>query len=154
MAETLVENRTCSACGANVRSGALFCYSCGGSVAPAVPVAENHKPAEVVLFRDEQIVEEAPEEEIIEPIENVPVSEPEVLETPVEKPIEKPTIHEDAKLKSAASLRRKPKTFQKPKVEEIVWTGHENAPNGWFILVALILTLFAVGIFYLAMTLK
>jgi hypothetical protein len=149
MAETLVENRTCSACGANVRSGALFCYNCGGSVAPAIPVAENHKPAEVVLFRDEKIVEETPKEE-----NNIPVSEPEILETPVEKPIEKPNIHEDAKLKSAASLRKKAKTFQKPKVEEILWTGHENAPNGWFILVALILTLFAVGIFYLAMSLK
>jgi len=145
MAETLVENRTCSACGVDVRTGALFCYNCGGSVAPELPVAENHLPDGD--FR-ESITEEISREEILEPIENIPAAET------ADKPIEKPEIQEEARLKSAASLRRKAKIFQRRKVEEIAWTGHENAPNAWFILVALVLTIFAVVIFWLAMRLK
>lgn len=152
MAETLVENRTCGACGVDVRKGALFCYNCGGSVAPALSVSENHKPVSDAWFR-EKIEGENSKEEKPEQIEDVPKTETAVVET-IDEPIEKPDILEEAKLKSAASMRRKAKTFQKKKVEEIVWTGHENAPNGWFILVAVLLTLFAVAIFWAAMILK
>jgi hypothetical protein len=150
MAETLVENRTCSACGVDVRTGALFCYNCGGSVAPELPVAENHLPDGD--FR-ESVTEEISGEEILEPIKDIPSAKTVFAET-ADKPIEKTGIQEEAKLKSAASLRRKAKTFQKRKIEEIAWTGHENAPNAWFILVALVLTIFAVVIFWLAMRLK
>ena len=98
-------------------------------------------------------MEESIKEETPEQIENDPVSDAAAAET-VDAPVKKPDIHEEAKLKSAASLRRKAKTFQKKKVEEIAWTGHENAPNGWFILVAVVLTLFAVAVFWAAMSLK
>jgi uncharacterized Zn finger protein (UPF0148 family) len=152
MAETLVENRTCSACNADVRKGALFCYHCGGSVAPEIDVAENHKPAADAWFREE-IVEERAEEEKLEQIEKPAEAKTEVLEKS-DIPIEKPDVFEEAKLKSAASLRRKDKTFQKIRIEEVVWEEPENAPNGWFILVALVLTLFAVGIFLLVVYTK
>jgi hypothetical protein len=57
------------------------------------------------------------------------------------------------KLKSAASLRRKSKSFQNKKVE-IVWEEHENAPNIWFIAVTVVLTIVAGVILYLAVRLK
>ncbi|MGC2237327.1 MAG: zinc ribbon domain-containing protein [Pyrinomonadaceae bacterium] len=152
MAETLVENRTCSACGADVRKGALFCYHCGGAVAPEIPVSENHKPAGDAWFREE-IIEEKREEENPERNEKPTEAKTEVLEKS-DVPIQKPDVFEEAKLKSAASLRRKDRPFQKIRVEEVVWEEPENAPNGWFILVALILTLFAVGIFWIAVYMK
>ena len=34
MAETKVETQICKVCDADIRNGALFCYSCGRSVAP------------------------------------------------------------------------------------------------------------------------
>jgi len=152
MPETLVENRICSACGAEVRKGALFCYHCGGSVAPEVPSSENHKPASDAWFR-EDIIEEKTEEENLEQIEKPAEAKTEVLEA-ADIPIQKPDVFEEAKLKSAASLRRKDRPFQKIKIEEVVWEEPENAPNGWFILVALVLTLFAVGIFWAAVYMK
>jgi uncharacterized Zn finger protein (UPF0148 family) len=163
MAETLVENRTCSACGVDVRMGALFCYNCGGSVAPQIPVPEtpapeNHEPASDVWFKEnivEEKIEEKVEEKPAEVIEEAPpADEKEVVAETTDKPDETTGIHEQAKLKSAASLRRKAKTIQKRKVEEVIWTGHENAPNGWFILVALVLTAFAVAVFWLVTSVK
>ena len=71
---------------------------------------------------------------------------------PLEKS-DKASIQEDAKLKSAANLRRRTKSFQKKPVE-VVWEEPENAPNKWFPLVAIVLILFVVAIFYLAMYLK
>jgi hypothetical protein len=159
MPETLVENRNCSACGVDVRKGALFCYNCGGSVAPEIPAPEilapeeNHKPSSDVWFK-EDIIEEKPEEKPDEVIEETSEAEETVAVETSDVPVQKTGIQEDAKLKSAASLRRKAKIIQKRKVEEIVWTGHENAPNGWFILVALVLTLFAAAVLWLATSIK
>ena len=50
-------------------------------------------------------------------------------------------------------MRRKSKIYQSKKIE-VVWEEHDNAPNGWFILVALLLTLIAAGISYLAIYLN
>ena len=89
-------------------------------------------------------ITEQPEEESEESL---------IIEKVADKPLSKSSIQAEAKLKSAAAMRRKSATFQKKQVE-VVWEEHENAPNGWFISVALILTLFAVVIFFLAMYLK
>ncbi|HEY0430054.1 MAG TPA: zinc ribbon domain-containing protein [Pyrinomonadaceae bacterium] len=147
MAETLVENRTCSKCGVDVRKGALFCYNCGGSVAPDIPAPENQETNGEEVFQ-EQFVDENLKE-----IDKIPEKKTEVAEA-ADAPVKKPDMFEEAKLKTAASLRRKSKTPQKQRIEEVVWTGHENAPNGWFIVIALVLTLGALGIFWLAMWLK
>lgn len=50
------------------------------------------------------------------------------------------------KLKSAASIRQKSKLAEKKRVE-VVWAPPEGAPNIWFVAVALVLSIFAVGIF-------
>lgn len=49
------------------------------------------------------------------------------------------------KLKSAASIRQKSKLAEKKRVE-VVWAPPQGAPNIWFVAVAIVLTMFAVGI--------
>ncbi|MEZ5425293.1 MAG: hypothetical protein R2747_03420 [Pyrinomonadaceae bacterium] len=59
----------------------------------------------------------------------------------------------DIKLKSAASIRNRARRIEPQKIE-IIWEEHENAPNLWFILVAVLLVVFAALIFFLALYLK
>ncbi len=132
---TSVENKICNNCGTEIRLNAMFCYHCGGSVAP-----ELDKPVSEARFR-ENINEQ----------KNGDNSAP--IAVTADEPIPKPALVEEPKLKSAASMRRKSKSFQ-PKRVEIIWEEHENAPNGWFILAALLLTSLAVGILYLALRLR
>lgn len=147
MAETLVKNRICYACGADVRKGAFFCYNCGGVIAPEIPVETKNKNLSNTWIH--QNVDEIRQESKIEAGEK-----PEESLEPKEKTTKKPELQEYIKLDSAAAMRRKPKARQKRKVEEVVWEEYDNAPNGWFIFAAVILTLFAVGIYFLAKYLK
>ncbi len=160
MAETLVEKKICEACGADVRPGSLFCYNCGGAVSLDLPESKKENISDAWLRDD--LVENSDlktsrldgvktENVVLKPIGKPTVSE--LLEEISDKTIEKPNIAEEAKLKSAANMRRKAKTFQKKRVE-IVWEEPENTPNKWFPIVAIILILMVVGIFYLAMYLK
>lgn len=149
MAETVVENQICNACGVDVREGALFCYNCGGAIASEIIVEEDDKKDKVSdVWLRENIVENGKNDQNTEQSEEFIT-----LEKTADKPIPKPDIQAEAKLKSAAAMRRKSATFQKKPVE-IVWEEHENAPNALFVVVALILSLFAVVIFFLAMYLK
>lgn len=145
MAETTIENQICQICGADVRPQSLFCYSCGKSVAPAV-VQDLPARTTVSDVRSRQTIVEREENGAGQLKQNI------VRET-IENPISEPLTVEEPKLKSAATMRRKPK-FLQPKQIEIIWEEHENAPNGWFILAAVLLTLFAAGILYLAMFVK
>lgn len=52
----------------------------------------------------------------------------------------------DTKLTSAASLRKK-KESASAKTVEVVWEEPDSAPNPWFLVVALLLTIFAAGVF-------
>jgi hypothetical protein len=52
-------------------------------------------------------------------------------------------------LESAAAIRKKTKSIQ-PKKVEVIWEEHDNAPNVWFVLVAIFLTIVAVVILFLA----
>ncbi len=146
MAEILVENRICYACGVDVRKGALFCYNCGGAVTPEIPIETKNKNLSNTWVH--QNVEEIEQDSKIELKKNSKTKKKK------EKTTKKPELQEYIKLDSAAEMRRKPKTIQKKRVEEVVWEEYESAPNGWFILVSFILTLFAVGIFFLAKYLK
>ena len=116
-----------------MRKGALFCYNCGSSVAPEIPLAAKKNGS------DDSVEEN-----------HTPVT---TKTNNFDKPIEKPSVSEEPKLKSAASLRKRTKSVQKKRVE-IVWEEPESAPNAWFVLVGVLLTLFAVGIWLLAMYLK
>lgn len=145
MAETLVENKICQTCGTEIRQNAQFCYHCGGSVA-----------ADAAALKDKKAVSDAWLRENISDGKNVdnsaPVEKTAVLET-VDNPIPMPNLTKEPELKSAAAMRRKSKNLQ-PKRTEIVWEEYGSKPNGWFILAAIVLTLFAVGVFYLMLYLK
>jgi len=146
MAETTVKNRTCQACGADVRPNALFCYHCGGSLARAADIDLGNKNGGAPLRRTDAEVENGGQPKartralIIKKIADDPIPNPLLTA-------------EEPKLKSAAAMRRKLKRLQ-PKRFEIIWEEHENAPNVWFVLAAILLTLFAAGILYLAIYLK
>jgi uncharacterized membrane protein len=156
MAETIVENQVCSACGADVREGALFCYHCGGAVASEITVAknDNNKKVSKIPSRRKNSKEN---ENGNQPKQNEINQKPAIRETIVEeaiaKPVEKPTIQNEVKLQSAAAMREKSKIAQ-PKRIEVIWEEHENTPNVWFVLAAVALTVLVVVILFLAVRMR
>ena len=165
MADTLAENKVCEACGADIRPGSMFCYNCGGAVSEDLPKKKAKKQnkkavsdawlrgdlAENNDLKTKPLDGEVLENVVVEPTDKL--SDEKIVEKIADKPAEKTNIQQDAKLKSAANMRRKAKTFQ-PKKVEIIWEEHQNAPNIWFLMVAVILILFVIGIFYMAAYLK
>jgi len=146
MAEILVENQVCNHCGADVRPTALFCYNCGSSVAPEIVIAlKDKESAGEARFR--RIIAEGKNGDKPTQIKQT------IIEEAVNKPTTQSTVQTETKLKSAAAMRRESKTIQ-PKRIEVFWEEHENAPNGWFILAAIFLTLAAAGVLYMAVYLK
>lgn len=143
MAETTVENRVCNACGADMRPNTLFCYNCGESLAPKIlSDAKDEEKVSDVWFR----------ENISEEKNGGNLKENKAVVEATDRPIPKPTLSEEPPLKSAAAMRRQSKAYQ-PKRVEIIWEEYD-APNGWFILAAMLITLFVVGILFLAIYLK
>ncbi len=145
MAETLVKNEVCSACGVDVRDGTLFCYNCGSSVtADVISSGKNEKPNENGKSENGLFTENISEDKKIAVVED---------EITDEKIVSEAFAEEKPKLKSAASMRKRPKTIQRKRIE-VVWEEPESAPNVWFLLVAVLLTGFAVGLWFLAAYLK
>ncbi|MBA2620735.1 MAG: zinc ribbon domain-containing protein [Acidobacteria bacterium] len=194
MTQASIENKVCSACGAEARTNALFCHKCGGSlnvkddkaaIERSAPVENNasitvgknglnelndislarndgDSGTEIKVFKaKKQVVAELGTEIKVAKVKNQAVVEeisaPETVfvnEIPNAPEIEKKSsIREEAKLKTAGSLRVKSKTLQ-PKIIEEVWQEHENAPNVWFIAAAIFLTVLTVGFLFLASYLK
>lgn len=128
-----------------MRPNTLFCYNCGESLAPKLSTgAKDEKNVSNAWFR-ENISEEKNGDKTIE-------STSAAIAEATDRPIPKPTLTEEPKLKSAAAMRRQSKAYQ-PKKVEIIWEEYD-APNGWFILAAIFITLFVVGILFLAIYLK
>lgn len=158
MAETLVKEKVCNSCGAEVRPNAGFCYNCGSAVAPDVPIGGNktrklsddwfkgdlveEKKSETVSGKIENEIVETDDEIQFEKISGSETAEEEVSENESEK-------RDLSKMDSAANLRRRGKSLQKKRVE-IVWEEHDNAPNGWFIFFAILLAALAVGIWFVS----
>ena len=151
MAETLVENQTCRHCGADVRTGALFCYNCGSAVAPEDNSADEEETILKPKF-SETISRENGSENSQREIKTK-LKDKEISPNPLVENSQKPDSLENSKLKTAAELRDKPKQIQ-PKKIEIIWEKSETAPNIWFILTAIFLTIFAVVILILAIRMK
>lgn len=156
MAETLVQEKVCGACGADVRPQALFCYNCGSAVAPDAPPFENNnnKKTGNAWFKDELVAEDRQDLEFQDDeSEDELIADGEEFETPENPKLE---VDDDraeerdlSKLESAANLRRRGKSVQKKRVE-IVWEEHDNAPNGWFIFFAVVLTILAFVIWIIS----
>jgi hypothetical protein len=144
MAATIIEEQNCRACGVDIREGALFCYNCGGAVTYDDSVSGNDKAMSDAWFR-----EEIADESSAEKSTNVETAEK--TQNAVRK---KPGKYEAARLRSAATLRRKSKSFQKRKVEEVVWEEYEDSSNSSFVIVAVVLAVLSTLIFLLAVYLK
>ncbi len=151
MAETIIENQICNSCGTDTRKGALFCYHCGGSVAPEIAVPKTDKIGEENQDLIKEGIVKTGKKISRNKLKNRTENESAPLKEIVEKPISKPADQPEKALKSAASLRKKSKLIQKKKVE-IIWEEHENAPNARFILATVLLTLFTLGILWLALS--
>ena len=153
MAEIVVENQICETCGADVRPQALFCYNCGGAVAEQMEETENKNGNNKTSddWRQNNFEEEFAEKtQIADP--DSKVREIEAAENAVIKD-KKPDVFGEAKLKSAASMRRKAKSFQRKEVE-IIWEEPENVSGIRLILIALLLTAFAAAVVVFAIFLK
>jgi hypothetical protein len=165
MAEKFAENQFCRACGADVRRGALFCYSCGTAVAPDLAVeTEEAKEdgASDFWFRGE-IIEEKNDKnssnhfgKIEKPIDKP--ADPPISLQPIEKDAGKkvknlPVAQEPVKLKTAPALRQKNRLSERKKVE-FVWEAPENDSNPGFIIVTIILAFFALGVLLLMLYIR
>lgn len=157
MAETLVKEKVCNACGAEVRPQAVFCYNCGSAVAPDIPLGGNKTQkisddwfkGDLTEDKPEKIISEEieiEEAEAIEPVNEIRVEEVSESQN-VDEIVEEAEVgkRDLSKMDSAANLRRRSKSIQKKRVE-VVWEEHDNAPNGWFIFFAILLAALAVGI--------
>lgn len=173
MADTLVEKNTCKECGADVRPETAFCYNCGKPVTQMMDAqAEDASDvwfAETLAF-DTPIAEPEGSDEIetvvgkpevkTEVAAVDPNAETRVFDEPVEEAPEVPeldplhhSLPTESALRSAASIRKKPKSFNRREVE-VVWEEHQNPPVAKLILVTLGLVLFTVIVFLLAMQMK
>lgn len=156
MAETSVKQKTCQACGADVRPNSMFCYNCGSSVT-------NGKTEVSDVWLRESLAEENGETSaqshettkldaaVVEEKLAAPREIEEVEKT--EKFPKTTTIQEEAKLKSAAAMRRKAKSFQQKEVQ-VVWEDAEDASNAKLIIASVLLLIFAVAIVAIAFYLK
>lgn len=151
MAETLVENQICDACGADVRKGALFCYHCGSQVASDI----NAEDEEKTLISQVQIQKNTSRESkngnnLKRKAAGVRQQNKEITdEKATSMPIE--DFGQEIKLKAAARQKSKP---LQPKKIEVIWEERENAPNVWFVAAALVLTVLVVVILFLALRMK
>lgn len=162
MAEKVLEKPICKACGVDVRPHSMFCYNCGGAVSDTITdekteIIENNGKNSVsdVWLRESVTDENETEKELkTEEIAEKPIVSEEntPLDDLKEKLARNETV-ENGKLKSAATMRRKAKSFQAKPVE-VVWEEPENFSSVKLILVALLLTLLAVALVGFALYLK
>lgn len=122
MVDIAVEKSVCEACGAEVRDESQFCYNCGASVAKKT--AEG-SPAGSVLE---------------EPHKSIAANENGSGRAESES-----TAFEKPELQTAAGLRKRPKSFQRKRIEA-VWEPR-TAPNALFITAVIGLT--AITLFLL-----
>jgi hypothetical protein len=106
-----------------------------------VPAEPATDPAE---YETEKIDREDLELENIEP-ETAP--DPDLLD-----PIHH-SLPVESGMRSAASIRRKAKTYQRREVE-VIWEEYEGKSNLKYILITLLVVLFTVIVFWIAMTIK
>ena len=140
MAETLTENQICPACGVGVRPNSLFCYNCGGDVAENPHPVNGH--AAVSPLNAETSAKTTKLESL--PIENAPP--PPTIEKTAEIKAE---VIEEPKLKSAATMRRQPKSIQQKQIE-VIWEEPQGDSLLRLFLVTLLLLAFVGAIIYFA----
>ncbi|MEP7213975.1 MAG: zinc ribbon domain-containing protein [Acidobacteriota bacterium] len=140
MQKAATDNVVCIACGADVRSEALFCYNCGGAVVVQPKPAVDTKSADAVVEAEpEQMVASATPEKIVPPTETGTA----VTNGSTAKPESKPL--------SAAMLRRKRAYNRQP--VEVVWE-EPRKPSVTFVITSIVFTLIAALLLAAALYLK
>ena len=129
MVDIAVEKSVCEACGAEVRDESLFCYNCGETVSEK---AADDIPAEPAL------------KELNEPIAKA--------ENGMGGFETGRTAFEKARLQTAAGMRKRPKSFQRKRVE-VVWEPR-TAPNALFTIAVIGLTLVTLFLLVAALYLR
>ena len=116
MAETVTEKEVCSKCGAEVREGTLFCYSCGERVASETePPAQANGDSKTI-----DIEAQAALDDLAQKLSG-------------DQGSEKPA----AKLARAAEERKKARVAPR-KTREFVWEPRNDAPLTFIITAAVI----------------
>ena len=135
MQKDATENIACIACGADVRSEALFCYNCGGAVATQT---DSEMTQNVETIHAEVDTER-------NATDAVRTSKPHlsVVTGKAAKPERKPL--------TAAMLRRKRASNRQP--IEIVWE-EPSRPSIMFVVASIVLTVLTVLILAIALYLK
>ena len=133
MSQTAATNVVCMACGADVRSDALFCYGCGAAIADGV---ETETEAEAV----EPPVVPAAQNDNGKAVEAVAETRDDAaLKAPSRRPL------------TAAMLRRKKASNRQP--VEVEWQVPEN-DSMLFAVASVGLTIFAVLVLIAALYLR
>ena len=144
MAETLTENQTCANCGVEVRPNSMFCYNCGSDVAAASPRENGH--AAGVNFTPAQETAAQTTKLELPPVEKNKTSEA-IEKKPEIENAKNAAAVEEPKLKSAAAMRRQPKSYQQKQVE-VVWEEPAGDSLLRLFLVTLLLLVFVGAIIY------
>ena len=150
MAEIIAEKPICAACGTEAREGAAFCYHCGAPVADLSVAPKNNgdkRPPDNTAENRSETIAALPSDEIeTDKTATRLRGEEDSDEKSADEKVEPELI-------SAAKMRRRPKSFQRKRVE-ISWEEPTGASSAIFIVAAVLLVLFAVGIWFLANYLK
>jgi hypothetical protein len=115
MPETVAKKGVCSKCGAEVRDGTVFCYACGGRVAPDETSQPSNGFANVVDPKAQAALDDLAQKLRGE---------------------EKATEPED-KLAKAAEERKKARVTQR-KTREFVWEPRNDTPLTFIITVGVV----------------
>lgn len=151
MAEVL-NNDICEKCGAAVRPNAFFCFNCGSQVVSDEIIAaeEENENVSSAWFK-ESITDKKTEPALAQKI----TDKSGVELTPLAVEEKTKSIEEKAEsLKTAASIRKKTKPTSPYKKVEVTWEEPQSAPNVWFLVVGLILLVFAVSLVFAMLYIK
>jgi hypothetical protein len=121
---------------------------------PGPEVSEEPAEAEPVVDLAEDGLETAGPEAAVDLAEDGPeMAEPESVHAPDELDPIHHSLPVEPGMRSAATIRRKPKTFQRREVE-IVWEEYDGGSSLKYILITMLVVLFTIIVFWIAMTMK
>jgi hypothetical protein len=158
MAENVLEDFKCAKCSSAVRAGSIFCFHCGAAIEQPSKNKENVSDAwfkETIVEGQEPVVKVEPKVEVETKSTAAKeiVADEKIADELVDDKVEAETDADLGKLKSAASIRKRPKTVGKKSVE-VVWEEPEGSTIAWFVVAVLVLVAIAVGLILAAWYLK
>ena len=147
MAESVVENLVCEACGSDLRDASAFCFNCGESILDESDefIESDSSESDTANARLDEEMSEAWKGD-----DSVVAAEDSIAKT--ENDGENSVAERQIKLRTAASLRKRAKVLNRRPVR-VVWEEPAR-PSRLFMVVSIGLTLFAATMLLLALYLK